>query len=142
MSVWLYKDGDRMGLETDARCGNEDDAGQFDEDFAQCIAFLIEEGAFQCDWFFQLSAWLPMYQRMAHYIRTGERPTSYPYIGKPIPRFPRMIHAIGSTRGYPCVCGWVSGDMTWGSPAVVSPFGDVCTYGPWSARVSSDPLTP
>ena len=54
--IKLYKDGDSMGITTDAK-----DEGEFIEDFSKKIAFAIEEKIFEGDWEFQFVRWLPQF---------------------------------------------------------------------------------
>ncbi len=54
MATRLYKDGDRMAIETDA-----DTEGMFLEDFAVALEELIETGRHEHDWEFQFRFWLP-----------------------------------------------------------------------------------
>ena len=53
MTTKLYKDGDRMGIFTDAE--NADD---FVAEFSDLFGHMIEEGRYANDWPFQLRFWL------------------------------------------------------------------------------------
>ena len=59
--VKFYKDGDRMGIKTD--CVSKDD---FFYDAASELSDIIESGAFENDWEFQLERWLPQIYRIAN----------------------------------------------------------------------------
>ena len=52
----LYKDGDSMAIETNAK-----DEHSFNYEFAELLSDIIEEGAHDGDWSFQLQIWLPQY---------------------------------------------------------------------------------
>lgn len=52
--VEFYKDGDRMGIAT--TCLTE---GQFLAEVSAGLSKMIEDGAFDGDWEFQLDGWLP-----------------------------------------------------------------------------------
>ena len=54
MTTKLFKDGDRMAIQTDAP--TED---QFMEDFSHILADMADHGTFESDWDFQFRIWLP-----------------------------------------------------------------------------------
>ena len=56
MFIELHKDGDSMGIMTDA--DNEDD---FTDAVSAALAELIDKGAYTGDWIFQFKLWLPAY---------------------------------------------------------------------------------
>lgn len=62
--VKLYKDGDNMGIETNATKPDE-----FWLAFSSHFAELIEDQRFQNDWDFQLSYWLPQAHEIANKLK-------------------------------------------------------------------------
>lgn len=67
--VLLCKNGDRMGVATNAR-----DAGDFRVAFANTLAEVIEGAGFADDWAFQLCLWLPEYEALA--VELAKNPNS------------------------------------------------------------------
>lgn len=53
MTTKLYKDGDRMGIQTDAASDLD-----FIDEFSTLFADMIDEGKYDGDWQFQLRFWL------------------------------------------------------------------------------------
>ncbi len=56
MNLKLYKDGDQMAIQTDAR-----DESEFTHAFVALLADMIENKKYEHDWEFQLGFWLPQY---------------------------------------------------------------------------------
>jgi hypothetical protein len=56
MSIYLFKDGDRMGMVAEV-------AGSVDLqiEFIQLLSRMADEGSFQGDWEFQLEQWIPQW---------------------------------------------------------------------------------